>query len=218
MNVLFIHDAFPAQFGRLGQELATGYGWKCPFLVQSLSSCPTPTNEMLQAVELHQMPMTAEHRTGDGIPWPQIYGQFLDQCRSVFDILRAKPQIRPDLVVAHGGRVLPRCSSATCWTARSSIIASIISRPAIATSRIASTCRPRSRPPSSRAASTRRRSPCWSTATPAIRRRSGRSRRSRSGSNRRSRSISTGSRPSSTGRVRRLDRSAIGSSRPVRRS
>ena len=56
MNVLFIHDAFPAQFGRLGQELATQHGWKCSFLVQSLSSCPTPTPEMLEAVELHQMP------------------------------------------------------------------------------------------------------------------------------------------------------------------
>ncbi len=40
MNVLFIHDAFPAQFGRLGQELATRHGWTCDFLVQSLSSCP----------------------------------------------------------------------------------------------------------------------------------------------------------------------------------
>ncbi len=107
MNVLFIHDAFPAQFGRLGQELATRHGWKCQFLVQSLSSCPTPTPEMLKAVELHQMPMTAEHRTGDGIPWPQIYGQYLEQCRSVFDVIRAKPQLRPDLVVAHGGRGAP---------------------------------------------------------------------------------------------------------------
>jgi glycosyltransferase involved in cell wall biosynthesis len=107
VNVLFIHDAFPAQFGRLGQELATRHGWKCSFLVQSLSSCPTPTAEMLSAVEMHQMPMTAEHRTGEGIPWPQIYGQFLDQCRSVFDVLRAKPQLRPDLVVAHGGRGAP---------------------------------------------------------------------------------------------------------------
>jgi glycosyltransferase involved in cell wall biosynthesis len=107
VNVLFIHDAFPAQFGRLGQELATRHGWKCHFLVQSLSSCPTPTQEMLRAVELHQMPMTAEHRTGEGIPWPQIYGQFLEQCRSVFDVIQSKPQVRPDLVVAHGGRGAP---------------------------------------------------------------------------------------------------------------
>ena len=29
MNVLFIHDAFPAQFGRLGLELTRQHGWKC---------------------------------------------------------------------------------------------------------------------------------------------------------------------------------------------
>ena len=103
MNVLFIHDAFPAQFGRLGLELTRRHGWRCSFLVQSLSSCPTPTPEMLRTLELHQMPMTAEHKSSDGIPWPQIYGQYLEQCRSVYDTIKAKPQLRPDLVVAHGG-------------------------------------------------------------------------------------------------------------------
>jgi glycosyltransferase involved in cell wall biosynthesis len=107
MDILFIHDAFPAQFGRLGLELTKQYGWRCTFLVQSLSSCPTPTAEMLRTLELHQMPMTAEHKTGEGIPWPQIYGQYLEQCRSVFDTIKAKPQLRPDLVVAHGGRGAP---------------------------------------------------------------------------------------------------------------
>ena len=81
MNVLFIHDAFPAQFGRLGLELTRRHGWRCSFLVQSLSSCPTPTPEMLRTLELHQMPLTAEHNSSDGIPWPQIYGQYLEQCR-----------------------------------------------------------------------------------------------------------------------------------------
>jgi glycosyltransferase involved in cell wall biosynthesis len=107
MNVLFIHDAFPAQFGRLGLELNRRYGWKCQFLVQSLSSCPTPTPEMLQVLELYQMPLTPEHKSGEGIPWPQIYGQYLEQCRSVHDTIKAKPQIRPELVVAHGGRGAP---------------------------------------------------------------------------------------------------------------
>jgi glycosyltransferase involved in cell wall biosynthesis len=107
MKVLFIHDAFPAQFGRLGLELTRQHGWKCSFLVQSLSSCPTPSPEMLQALELHQMPLTAEHRSSEGIPWPQIYGHYLDQCRSVYETLRTKPQLRPDLVVAHGGRGAP---------------------------------------------------------------------------------------------------------------
>lgn len=107
MYVLFIHDAFPAQFGRLGLELKKRYGWRCAFLVQSLSSCPTPTPEMLQALELHQLPLASEHRSGEGIPWPQVYGVYLEQCQAVFDALRALPEPRPDLIVAHGGRGAP---------------------------------------------------------------------------------------------------------------
>jgi glycosyltransferase involved in cell wall biosynthesis len=107
MHVLFIHDAFPAQFGRLALELKRRYDWRCSFLVQSLSSCPTPSPEMLQALELHQLPLAAEHRSQDGIPWPQIHGVFLDQCQSIFEALRARPDLRPDLVVAHGGRGAP---------------------------------------------------------------------------------------------------------------
>jgi glycosyltransferase involved in cell wall biosynthesis len=107
VKVLFVHDAFPAQFGRLGLELTRRYGWKCTFLVQNLSSCPTPTPEMLQSLELHQMPLSAEHRSGEGIPWPQIYGHYLEQCRSVYETIRSRPQLRADLVVAHGGRGAP---------------------------------------------------------------------------------------------------------------
>ena len=107
MHVLFIHDAFPAQFGRLGLELKKRHGWRCSFLIQSLSSCPTPTAEMLAELEIHQLPLAAEHRSSEGIPWPQVYGLYLEQCRTVFEALRARPDLRPDLVVAHGGRGAP---------------------------------------------------------------------------------------------------------------
>ena len=107
MHVLFLHDAFPAQFGRLGLELKRRHGWKCSFLVQSLSSCPTPTTEMLQELDLYQLPLTAEHRSKEGIPWPQIFGMYLEQCQSVFNALRVRPDLQPDLVVAHGGRGAP---------------------------------------------------------------------------------------------------------------
>jgi glycosyltransferase involved in cell wall biosynthesis len=107
VNILFIHDAFPAQFGRVALELSRRRGWHCRFLVQSLSSCPTPSREMLEALEIHLVPKSAEHRTSEGIPWPQIYGHYLDQCQTVHDTLKAMPHVRPDLVVAHGGRGAP---------------------------------------------------------------------------------------------------------------
>src|SRR5262249_17515000 len=107
MNILFIHDAFPAQFGRLALELTRRNGWRCSFLVQSLSSCPTPSQEMLESLELHKVPLAPEHKSGEGIPWPQIYGHYLEQCRVVYDAIVSKPNLRPDLVVAHGGRGAP---------------------------------------------------------------------------------------------------------------
>jgi glycosyltransferase involved in cell wall biosynthesis len=107
MHVLFLHDAFPAQFGRLGLELKRRYGWRCRFLVQSLSSCPTPTAEMLRELELHQAPVAPEHRAGDGIPWPQVFGHYLEQCRDVYEAVRSLPGGPPELVVAHGGRGAP---------------------------------------------------------------------------------------------------------------
>ena len=107
MNVLFIHDAFPAQFGQLALELTRDRRWQCHFLVQSLSSCPTPSPEMLQALKVQLVPKSAEHRTSEGIPWPQIFGHYLDQCQTIHDTVKAMPHLRPDLVVAHGGRGAP---------------------------------------------------------------------------------------------------------------
>ena len=107
MNVLFIHDAFPAQFGRIALELSRQRKWHCRFLVQSYSSCPTPSPEMLKELEIHLVPKSAEHRTADGIPWPQIYGHYLDHCRTIHDTVKAMPHLRPDLLVAHGGRGAP---------------------------------------------------------------------------------------------------------------
>ncbi len=106
MHILFLHDAFPAQFGRLGLELADRYGWKCSYLIRNFSRCPEPTPAMLERLDIHryivpQAPATAQPA------WPQIYGQFVDQCRAVADALRSMPGLRPDLVVANGGRGAP---------------------------------------------------------------------------------------------------------------
>lgn len=107
MHVLFIHQAFPAQFGRLALELATRHGWRCSFLIEDLSTCPTPSPAMLERLELHRIPLSAEFRADPPTPWPQIYGRYLELCQGVYDGVRARPDLRPDLVVAHGGRGAP---------------------------------------------------------------------------------------------------------------
>ncbi|HEY7155355.1 MAG TPA: glycosyltransferase [Gemmataceae bacterium] len=100
MHVLFTHRAFPAQFGRLALELTRRYGWKCSFIVEHLSRCPEPSPEMLRHLDIHYLP-----RRPDAAPasWPQRYGQVMERAQALFEAVRARPDLRPDLVVGHGG-------------------------------------------------------------------------------------------------------------------
>jgi glycosyltransferase involved in cell wall biosynthesis len=107
MHLLFIHQAFPAQFGRLALELSERYGWRCTFLIEDLSACPTPSRAMLEKLELHRIPIPPESRDDRPTPWPQIHGKFLGLCRAVYDGIRALPDRSFDLVIGHGGRGAP---------------------------------------------------------------------------------------------------------------
>jgi glycosyltransferase involved in cell wall biosynthesis len=102
MRVLFVHRAFPAQFGRLALELTRRHGWECTCLVQHLSRCPAPSPEMLGRLTILPLPVPACSAAED-IPWPQVHGQALELGRAVFEAVRARPDLRPDLVVGHGG-------------------------------------------------------------------------------------------------------------------
>jgi glycosyltransferase involved in cell wall biosynthesis len=104
-RVLFVHRAFPAQFGRLASELARRYGWQCHFLVEHLSRCPSPSDEMLRALDVRIWPRAAGRRPDAETPWPQVHAQALDCARAAFEAVRARPDLRPDLVVGHGGLV-----------------------------------------------------------------------------------------------------------------
>ncbi len=103
MHILFVHLAFPAQFGRLGLELHKRYGWKCSYLVQDLSGCPTPSPEMLKSLTIHRIPVPEQFREKKVVPWSQSYVRYLELSRAVFEAVRAQPDLRPDLVVGHDG-------------------------------------------------------------------------------------------------------------------
>ena len=103
MHVLFIHQAFPAQFGRLGLELHERFGWRCSFLVQELSGCPTPTPAMLEKLEIHRVSLPTEYRSRKLIPWAQTFGRYLELCTAVAEEVRKRPELQPDLIVCHDG-------------------------------------------------------------------------------------------------------------------
>jgi glycosyltransferase involved in cell wall biosynthesis len=107
VEVLFIHQAFPAQFGRIALELADRYGWVCRFLVEHLSNCPSPSPSMLERLSIEQFDPGEGDRDDSPTPWPQIFGKYLGLCRAVLDAVEARPEWHPDLVIAHGGRGAP---------------------------------------------------------------------------------------------------------------
>jgi glycosyltransferase involved in cell wall biosynthesis len=101
MHVLFVHRAFPAQFGRLGLELARRFGWKCSFLVEHLSRCPSPSPDMLAELDVQYLPRQPDADSAP--PWPRTFGQALGRAQALAEAVRARPGLRPDLVVGHGG-------------------------------------------------------------------------------------------------------------------
>lgn len=107
MDILFIHQAFPAQFGHVALELHRRYGWRCHFLIEDLSNCPTPSQEMLRVLDVQRLPLSAAFRADPPTPWPQIHARYLELCQAVYTAVQARPDLRPDLVVAHGGRGAP---------------------------------------------------------------------------------------------------------------
>ncbi len=95
MHVLFIHQAFPAQFGQLGLELHDRFGWRCSYLVQDLSACPTPTPEMLAKLEIHRFTLPGANRASKLIPWAQTHGRYLELSAAVYQGVRGLPELRP---------------------------------------------------------------------------------------------------------------------------
>src|SRR5579884_570683 len=105
MRVLFIHRAFPAQFGRLALELVKRYGWDCRFLVEHLSSCPSPSAEMIARLPLQAIEPGRPMSRDEDLPWPRRFGAALERGQAAYEALRRQGPWEPDLVIGHGGLI-----------------------------------------------------------------------------------------------------------------
>ena len=93
MNVLYVHQNFPAQFGHIAAELARRPGWACTFVSN------TPPGRVLGIekirYELRGGATKANHfcsRSFENAIW---------HCDAVYRTLKDRPDVRPDLIVAH---------------------------------------------------------------------------------------------------------------------
>ena len=93
MHVLYVHQNFPAQFGHVGERLARRPGWKCTFVSRTADG----QREGIERIpyRLRGAATAQNHfcsRTFENAVW---------HCDGVYEALKARPDVRPDLIVAH---------------------------------------------------------------------------------------------------------------------
>lgn len=95
MHVLFIHQNYPAQFGHIGKYLAEQKDFRCTFVSQKEAG----HSEGIERIQYKVKGGATKHnhhcsRTFENAIW---------HSHAVYDALRARADIKPDLIVAHSG-------------------------------------------------------------------------------------------------------------------
>ena len=95
MHILFIHQNYPAQFGHIATYLVRKKGFRCTFLSQHSPGTDGGVERIQYKLrggatsQTHFCSASFENAT-----W---------HSHAIFEALKARPDIRPDLVVAHSG-------------------------------------------------------------------------------------------------------------------
>jgi glycosyltransferase involved in cell wall biosynthesis len=95
MHILFVHQNFPAQFGHIADYLARHKGYRCTFV----SEKPSGRAGGIERIQYRIQGGATERnhycsRTFENTIW---------HCHAVYEALKARPDIQPDLVVGHSG-------------------------------------------------------------------------------------------------------------------
>src|SRR5436190_627941 len=95
MHILYVHQNFPAQFGHIAHHLVGNMKWRCTFVSETAGG-------NVGGIEKIQYKLTGgatkqNHfcsRTFENTVW---------HCDGVYHAMKARPDIRPDLIVGHSG-------------------------------------------------------------------------------------------------------------------
>ena len=96
MHVLFVHQNFPAQFRHLAPRLLAEFGWACTFATANATARAFAGLERI----VYQ-PRGGETRAGEIIT--RAFDSATAHAHGVYDALKGRPDLKPDLVVAHSG-------------------------------------------------------------------------------------------------------------------
>jgi glycosyltransferase involved in cell wall biosynthesis len=95
MHVLFIHQNFPAQFGHIASFLAQRHGFRCTFLSQQAPGISGGVERIQYQIKGGaRMENHYCSRTFENAIW---------HSHALYEALEARPDIKPDLIVAHSG-------------------------------------------------------------------------------------------------------------------
>src|SRR5712671_2750512 len=95
MHVLFVHPNHPGQFGHIAEQLQRQPGWRCTFV----TAAPGSGDDGVERV-VYQPAAVAKPGTHF---CARTFENAVGNCDGVYQALSARPDIRPDLVVGHGG-------------------------------------------------------------------------------------------------------------------
>ena len=95
MHVLFVHQNFPAQFGHVAAYLVKQLGWRCTFV----SERPAGMSGGIEKIQyVRRGGPTANH-----LYYTRSYETAVSHAEGVYRALKARPDIKPDLIVGHSG-------------------------------------------------------------------------------------------------------------------
>jgi glycosyltransferase involved in cell wall biosynthesis len=95
MHILFVHQNFPAQFGHLASYLTQRHGYRCSFVTERRSG-KVGEIECIQ-YKIDGGATKANHYC------TRTFENTTRQSMGVYEVMRSRPDIKPDLIVGHSG-------------------------------------------------------------------------------------------------------------------
>jgi len=95
VHVLFVHPNFPAQFGHVASHLAARHGFRCTFISQRSAG-------LSDGVERIQYQLRGG-ATAQTHYFSRSFENAIWHSHAIFETLKSRPDVRPDLVVGHSG-------------------------------------------------------------------------------------------------------------------
>jgi len=95
MHILFVHQNYPAQFGHVATHLIRRHGYRCTFVTERRA-------EHTGDVEVIQYRVTGG-ATKHNHYCTRTFENAIHHALAVFEAVKARPDLRPDLIVGHSG-------------------------------------------------------------------------------------------------------------------